>query len=401
MSSTLRPLPGHGALYQWHEGLDRLAYVDVCYLVTSHLDGMGTAHAMAMEQSAAITCIAGYFGPDALDDSTVRIRAVEAVEDATSSELVSFDLPDDATAEPRNWRIHLAIPRSLLPLKPTQLLNGVVGDIPRFGFLTRFRLESLALPGDAGPGPAFGVAGLRARLGVARGPLLCRPQRPAVGIDWETMARLNHDALAGGCHLVKDCELQAFACNAGYRTYLQTMLAARDAASQASGERKCYIATLVCEPHELAERWDIACTLGVDGVLVAPALQGLGTMAELAAQRRLPILCHSSGTELMTRHPGWGIAATVMSDIHVAYGADLLVSPSDFAVQGIACDWQVPLRAMPILQGGKHPGGLGAYRNAVGNDDYVLNVATWLDTHPNGLQRAAGIFREAVDAQAR
>jgi ribulose 1,5-bisphosphate carboxylase large subunit-like protein len=57
-------------------------------------------------------------------------------------------------------------------------------------------------------------------------------------------------------------------------------------------------------------------------------------------------------------------------------------------------------RAMPILQGGKMPAGLPAYRAAIGSDDYMLIVASWVDAYPDGLQAGARVFREAVDAQA-
>lgn len=44
-----------------------------------------------------------------------------------------------------------------------------------------------------------------------------------------------------------------------------------------------------------------------------------------------------------------------------------------------------------------HPGGLDGYRRAVGNVDYLINVLTWLDTHPDGLQAAVSHFRHVVD----
>ena len=55
---------------------------------------------------------------------------------------------------------------------------------------------------------------------------------------------------------------------------------------------------------------------------------------------------------------------------------------------------------MPILQGGKIPAGLPGYRAAIGGDDYMLIVASWVDAYPEGLEAGARVFREAVDAQA-
>ena len=52
---------------------------------------------------------------------------------------------------------------------------------------------------------------------------------------------------------------------------------------------------------------------------------------------------------------------------------------------------------MPNIQGGKNPEGLASYRAAVGDTDFMLIVAHWVDSHPEGLKNAARIFREAVD----
>ncbi len=404
MSSSLRLIVDHPELFRWDESLDANAYVKAHYTVGSHLDGDATAVAMAMEQSAAITAIRGYVAPDALmRESTVRVLSVQALDGPALSEVVPFEAP--APGEARLWRIVLMIPLRLLPAKPTQLLNGVIGDLPRYGFITRFRLDALDVPGPGiGPGPGFGVAGLRARYGVAHGPLLCRPQRPAAGIDSATMALLNHDALVGGCHLVKDCELQAFADDDVFASHVREMVSARDAAADRAGEAKGYIATLICEPEELAPRLRIAHEAGVDGVMLAPMLQGLGALAWVARQRCLPILAHGSCSELVTRHPGWGIAPALLNTIYEWYGADIVIAPLGFGDDGCPGDWPPHVAkggacALPLLQGGKRPEGLPAYRTAVGSDDFLLNVASWLDVHPAGIEAAAREFRAAIDAQ--
>ena len=72
---------------------------------------------------------------------------------------------------------------------------------------------------------------------------------------------------------------------------------------------------------------------------------------------------------------------------------------------GIAGEWSQPgaasaPRALPLLQGGKQPGRLAAYRRAIGSDDYLLNVASWLDVHQDGVETAARAFRAAIDTQA-
>jgi len=406
MSSGNMPRAQHPALFLWTDELDPANYVRASYRVTSIHDGEATAMAMAMEQSCATTAISGHVVPEMLGDWTMRVLGVRSAGTSPSSELQPYQLETEVYAAQgegqRDWEVELAIPRRLLANKPAQLLNVAVGELPRLGFLTRFHLTSLDLPGDFGPGPGFGIAGIRQAFGCPRGPLLCRSMRPAVGLSTATMAGLNRDVLIGGFHLVKDDELQVFDTNASFRMHVQAMVAARDAARDRTGQPKGYLANLICEPDELGERWDIVQEHGADAVLVAPAIQGLGTLSMLARQRRVPILSHNTCSDMLTRHLRWGIAHHVLDGWLERFGADWYVTSGEHGQAADRGGIPPPLRAqqaMPILQGGKHPQGLPAYRASVGNDDYMLVVASWVDAHPEGLVAGARIFREAVDSQ--
>jgi len=406
MSSGNLPRTAHPELFRWSDGLDPARYVVARYVVTSCHDGEATATAMAMEQSAATTAIRGYVQPGMIEDWTIRVLAIDADPSPAESEVPVSHLatevyPEGAQA-PRSWSVTLAIPLVLLSGRPAQLLNVAIGELPRLGFLSRFRLDALELPGDFGPGPAFGIAGIRDRFGRPRGPLLCRSMRPAVGLDLATMGRLNRDVLGGGFHLVKDDELQVFADDQAFRVHIKTMVEARDAARQRTGEHKGYLANLICEPDELQARWEIVNELGVDGVLVAPAIQGLGTLASLALQARIPLLAHNTFSDLWNRHPGWGIAHDVLTGWMERFGGDWHVTEGDRGRAGAEPAPPArggPRRSMPILQGGKHPDGLADYRRAIGSDDYMLIVASWVDSHADGLEQAARRFREAIDEQ--
>jgi ribulose 1,5-bisphosphate carboxylase large subunit-like protein len=118
----------------------------------------------------------------------------------------------------------------------------------------------------------------------------------------------------------------------------------------------------------------------------------------------MPLLANNSLAYLFSRHPGWGIAHPVLCQVFERMGADVVLTAGEFGLDTLREPWPPPAasapgRAMPMLMGGKHPGGLDDYRRALGNDDYMINVVTWVDTHPEGLQAAAAHFRRAVDAQ--
>lgn len=401
----------HPELFRWSDDLDPAHYLIARYVVSSVHDGEATALAMAMEQSAATTQIRGYVEPAMLPDWTARVRKVEPLGQAPASEIAPYQLATEVYGDGGHadgqWSIELAFPLCLLRGKPAQLFNIIVGELPRLGFLRRFRLEACELPAAFGVGPGFGIDGIRERFGVASGPLLARSMRPAVGIDTETMARLNTAVLTGGFHLVKDDELLALPDSQAFRAHVRRMLAARDAARDRTGEAKGYLANLICEPDELSERWDIAVSLGVDAVLVAPFIQGLGILGSLARQRQLPLLAHNTFGDFFSRHPGWGISQTVLASWQEALGADWFVTSGAFCVEGSTGVYGAEIdpnvgttrRIMPIIQGGKHPAGLPDYRQALGSDDYMLIVASWVDSHPDGLEAAARHFREAIDQQ--
>ena len=223
------------------------------------------------------------------------------------------------------------------------------------------------------------------------------------------MARLNLDVLTAGFHLVKDDELICFGNLDEYRAHLTAMIAARDEAMQRTGERKLYLANLFCEPDELQARWDMANELGVDGVLIAPFIQGLGLLPALAKQGQMPILAHNSFADMLTRNAAWGIDDAVICHWLRHLGADWFVTPGTFATEemdtaGARRLMQAALGeiegvrpVMPNVQGGKHPGGLELYRRAVGDDDFMLIVANWVDSHAEGLLAGAGEFRRALE----
>ncbi len=225
------------------------------------------------------------------------------------------------------------------------------------------------------------------------------------------MAHLNYDVLVGGFHCVKDDELQIFSDTQHFSRHVKAMLTVRDDAMNKTGERKAYIASLICDADDLSERWNIALELGVDGVLIARFIQGFSALTKLARQKELPILAHNTCSELLTRNPDWGIHERVWTHWLRHCGADWLVTNGGFGQhllsnafeQEVLCAMLEPLEnefsaVMPILQGGKRPEELTQYRDCCGQVNFMLIAANWLDNHPQGLLYAANYFRNAVSA---
>lgn len=405
------------ALFGWHDGLARADYVFATYHVVAHCVPEAAAMGMAMEQSASTVSIAGYVTPQQVAAWTIRVVSARPGAPALAGPVRPYALQTEVYGTAASGMVcvcELAIPKCLLAASYTQLLNVLVGEIPRLGFITSFQLASVTGLEDCyGPGPGWGVAGIREHFGVRQGALLCRSMRPAVGLDTATMARLTHDVLAGGFHCVKDDELMVFASNAQFEAHVKAMVAARDQAGVLAGERKFYLATMICDPEDLERRWAICLEQGVDGVLVAPFIQGLGVLAQLARRRRLPILAHNTVGELLSRNAQWGVAEPVWNTVLRLAGADWLVTSGGYgnelppveeerqALEAMRRPLPGVAPTLPILQGGKRPQDMRTYAACCASHDYMLIVASWVDGYRDGLAAGAGVFRAAVDADAR
>lgn len=417
MSTGSLQQPEAPELFEWHNDLNRQDYSLVTYRVASILSMQETALGMAMEQSAATLNIAGYVAANDLVAHTIRIVSCESLGSTSERTVPSYYLDTEVYEQSAGgvsvYQVELAFPNRLLQAKPAQLMNVLVGELPRLGFLTQFQVVHSCLQIQEWKGPAFGIDGIRERFEVESGPILCRSSRPAVGLSMKQMARLHHDVLIGGFHAVKDDELQVFATDDVFREHVRTMVAAKNNASQITGEKKSYIANLICEPSELVSRWSIVQKEGADGVLVSPTIQGFGVLEQLSAEKKLPLLAHNSGADLLCRNMQWGISESVLADWYRHLGADWWVTPGaageslgvdEYAKKVIhagahhqEADNAPRPAMMPILQGGKKPENLSAYRDLVGNDDYMLIVASWVDRHEKGLASAAGLFRQVLD----
>lgn len=414
MSSGNLVRPSDPSCFLWQDHLKAEDYIMATYRVRCECDAELAAIGMAMEQSASTVSIIGYVNPDQVTGSTIRVVTVRQVEDTLQTNITPYmlntevyagKLPSGCTCE-----VVLAIPKKIVAGSWVQWLNVVIGELPRLGFITGFQLLKARMPEDFGPGAGWGASRLMERFGISKGPLLCRSMRPAVGVDIDTMARLNYDVLVGGFHCVKDDELMVFKSTAQFSAHVERMISVRDAAGKASGEKKSYIATLICEPEELERRWEICCTARVDGVLVAPFIQGFGTLSMLARKQEIPILAHHTCGELLSRNPVWCVHESVWAHWLRTAGADWLVTSGGFGHSSPLSDTEQELLkamieplngvapVMPILQGGKQPDELATYRQCCMGSDFMLIVASWVDSHHQGLASAAREFRDMVDA---
>ena len=141
-------------------------------------------------------------------------------------------------------------------------------------------------------GPRFGIAGVRARLGVADRPLSCAALKPQ-GLSSEALAALCYTLAVNGVDVVKDDHGLA---DQAYAPFAERAAACQRAVTRAAldtGRGCLYAPSLVGAPAALAAQARIAQDLGVGAVLVAPALVGMPAFAELVTNHLdVPVLAH-------------------------------------------------------------------------------------------------------------
>ncbi len=196
MSSGTLTIPKNTSLFLWNDDLLADDYLIATYQLGVVCDPLDAALGMAMEQCGGIADINGYVSSEFLSAWSVRVHALRFCNENMLSSIQPYFLQNDVYREsPRSnttfIEIDLAFPLCLLTHSPTQWLNVLIGELPRLGFITSFRLINAKLPKNFGPGPGFGISGILKKFNVNHGPLLCRAMRPAVGLNQETMARLS------------------------------------------------------------------------------------------------------------------------------------------------------------------------------------------------------------------
>lgn len=405
-------------LFEWHSGLSLDQFIFVDYYIESVLDPELAAFSMAQEQSLTAT------GEEVLkrdvDLSTAAVRVYNVAGTGTGpGPLLPFYLINEPFSVEQEQvdcgpyhgaRVTLAYPVQNLGSCFTDMWNCIYGELPRHGILNAFRVLDIRMPEvfvRRLPGPALGVSGLRRSFGVKERPFFCRSMQPAVGLTTEQMLEINEAVLRGGFDIVKDDELGYDSELSPIRDRFKRIAALTEKLSAQLNQPKRYIANIISSPVQGMDLLAAAESAGADGVLVSPALQGMEFIRDVRTRTHLPIMAHNTGDDTMTRQPRLGVHPALLIKLYRLLGADIVMLPGSAAT----C-WQdeAEIRqcvracfdpiagvkpALPVLAGGKTPECLNEYIELIGTPDFMLIVATALNTHPGGLSAGAAEFVRA------
>lgn len=238
------------------------------------------------------------------------------------------------------WEVRIAYPLAALCAAPRrgsarpvldlpQLLNVVYGNVSMWQGVAVAHLGWPPSLLAAFPGPALGIAGLRALCGVPRRPLLCAALKP-LGLSVRELARLAGRAAEAGVDLVKDDHGLADQVFAPLRERLRRCQGVVREAAVRAGSRTLYVPNLSGPVERLEERLELARELGIRVVMLAPALLGLDHVRAVVtgAARGIAVLGHPSFSGAWLA-PGHGLTAeTVWGELFRLIGCDGVIYPN-------------------------------------------------------------------------
>ncbi len=302
------------------------------------------ARRIALEQTVELpeACVPA----DLLERAVGRIRRVEPFEDGTFHVVVEY-------------------PAWIAGNDLAQLLNLLFGNI---SLMSGVVVEEVDWPTSllaAYPGPRHGVEGLRRLAGVTtRRPLLASALKP-VGLGPRDLAHLAGELAAGGVDIIKDDHGLADQETAPLEERIPRCQEAVERANAATGGGSVYLPNVTGPPGRLRRAVELARSAGCAGVLVAPLLVGLDTVAELTRSGDLAVLAHPSLAGAFLR-PHHGLhPALLLGRLFRLSGADGVIFPAPGGrfppfdtrtcteiTRALRTAWGGLLPAAPVLAGG-------------------------------------------------
>ena len=311
-------------------------------------------------------------------------------------------------ASAAHYFIELSYAVQMANTQLSQLLNLVFGNVSIYRGV---RLVGLELPSPflkAFPGPAYGVAGLRKRLGVWQRPLLASALKPR-GSSAEVLAALASEFALGGGDLIKDDQNLVDDFGA-FKRRVTLCANAVDAANQRTGRACLYLPHLAAPAEDLPRFLDFVESSGLAGVLVCPMIVGLDLTRALINERGMLYMAHPAMTGSFINSADEGIAHEILlGTLFRLAGADISIFPdargrfsfSHEECAGIVEKLRSPLGAAGVAwacpAGGMDRSQVGSLCDAYGPDSMFL-IGGALLADPNGLLHATREFAGAIKA---
>jgi ribulose-bisphosphate carboxylase large chain len=205
-------------------------------------------------------------------------------------------------------------------------------------------------------GPRFGIEGVRARSGRAKGGLISPVIKPQ-GSSVKQLAEIAYRCTMGGADIIKDDHGLA---NQKFAPFADRVKAISEAVADAnakSGNSALYFVNVTGHTGSPVDEAFQAKEAGAGGVLLMPGLMGFGVVQALSRDPSfdLPIMTHPSFTGPYVLTPETGVAHAIMFGVFQRLaGSDISVFPNVGGRFGFSVD-----ECLSIAQACRDPDGIG------------------------------------------
>lgn len=329
----------------------------------------------------------------------------------------SVPLSEPPVGAVHRCRVTIAHPHGNFGPRLPNLLSAILGEGVFFApGIPVVRVEDVRFPDAylaAFAGPQFGIAGVRAQLGVYDRPIFFGVIKPNIGLAPEPFAQLGYEAWLGGLDVAKDDEMLADASYSPLAERATLLGALRARAAKETGESKGYLANITDEVDQLAANHDIAVAAGATMVMVNAMPVGVSAVRALRKQARVPIVTHFPFIAPMSRVSGYGVHSRVFTKLQRLAGADVIImpgfgarmfTPADEVLANVrACVEPMGSIApsLPVPGGSDSAATLGLVYETIGSVDFGFVPGRGVFGHPGGPRAGARSVRQAWDAIAK
>ncbi len=272
------------------------------------------------------------------------------------------------------------------------------------------RLVDLDLPADLGTRPRFGIAGLRARLGVEGRALMMAIFKPALGLSAEGHAPLLKTVADTELDLIKDDEILGDLDGAPTLARWRACRGVVEAIRDRRGREFLYAVNVTGRADTLLARARTLVQEGANALLLNVLVYGYPMLEALAADPAIgvPIIAHPAFAGALALAPDHGLDyALVLGRLMRRGGADIVLHPARFgslpfdagdeqrvirALRGEDHDWP---RVFPGPSAGIKPHIVPELLKDYGPDT-VINAGSGVFDHPEGPRAALAAFFAAL-----
>uniref|UniRef100_UPI00261612ED type III ribulose-bisphosphate carboxylase n=1 Tax=Thermococcus sp. TaxID=35749 RepID=UPI00261612ED len=229
------------------------------------------------------------------------------------------------------WIVRIAYPVHIFEeWNMPGFLASVAGNVFGMKRVEWLRLEDLYLPERFlrdFKGPAFGIKGVRKKLGIEKRPLYGVVPKPKVGYSPEEVEKLAYELFSGGADFLKDDENITSPWYNRFEERAERITKVMEKVENETGEKKTWFANITADIREMERRLEILADLGNPHAMVDVVITGwaaLEYIRDLAEDYGIAIHAHRAMHAAFDRNPKHGISMFVLAKLFRVIGVDQL-----------------------------------------------------------------------------